>query len=525
MQNMLSVVNGSYHKEVKEAAIIFLFGLPFALCLLLMQKYNYAVAVIGILLSLVLFVNYDFAFYFLVFSIPFIRLGFVDVGVTVLPCQVIGLIGVLSFFSHKHIIRKTKFIMTPNDGLLILFFIIVVLISVIKYQAAMDMNPDLWGGRLRNSLRSFAQIAALGLMISIYFFTINFLTSKEKVIKSIRILLAATFIICLYGLYQAVGYHLNWPYIMSTYRFTSETWEHSGIVAGMFRVNSLLGEAKGLAFYLMPIIFLVMSLLALKATVLKYRLLIFLNVLFIIIFLMTFARSAMVLFVFSAVLFLFLLGRFYGLSGINKFLPALFIILFVLLISSFLLIQVTKQFDYDFITSFVERIESLLTLKDDHADIVSLDVALRLIPEHPIIGIGWGNFSFYAPCLLVIENVPNQFLHIMVETGIVGLLIFSLFLFCSFMYAFNNLRRIKDIYWRKIVLSLLIMVVSYTICIMYYSYWFNYPYLWIMLGMLKASARLGLEEKENQTLKNTILTAENEKENGKWVNIRPLNSF
>jgi O-antigen ligase len=436
-----------------------------------------------------------YGFLLMVFFIPFTGVLKKEIGIGLVPSQIIGVITLGAFLIYKKMrIEKLKKMQSGN--ILLLFFSWVIIISLFKYPQVLMQKGVLWGGPLRNSTgRTFIQIIALGWMVSFYFLTINILNSKERVIKTIKILLITTFLVSLFGLYQFGGFFFKWPFIETTYRVITTTWESSGYVSGVMRVASTVGEAKNLSYFLLTIIFLLLVLILLKQYLFKFK---WIPVLFLIcaimVFVLTFSRSGFILFIPCLILSLFLVVMYSEnskdvLEKICKF-------LLVFIITYLITYKIFSFFDYNLNSLIVHRCQSIPRGWEESIDSLKFNAVLKLIPQHFIFGVGWGNAPFYLPQFGMIELTPNQYLNILFESGIIGLGIFFWFIGSSLSYTFNSLKKIKDIAWRSVIIALLSGNCVFFIILTYYSYWFNNPYLWIMMGMLSASVRLGLKENE-----------------------------
>lgn len=450
---------------------------------------------LSIVVGFIIIRNPWHGFLLMVFALPFSGIQPIDIGVTVIPSQLLGA-ATLAAFLLSRIFSKDGLKKTPYDNILIAFFAIVVSISFIKYpQVLSEGTFGMWGGPARNLTgRTFAQIIALGLMMGIYFLTINILTNKDRLRTAIKILLLTTFIISIFGLYQFVGSFFGWPFIETTYRIPTGTIEFSGDIGGVMRVASTVGEAKNLAFFLLPVIFLLLPLMVLKEYPFRSKLIsISMISSFLVVFVLTFARSGWILFIASLILCLGLMVKYSkNLGGKVK---GVLKTLMVLLLSYFVAQGVFVIFGYDLNSLVISRWQSIPIGWEQSIDSLKFEATLEQIPQHLLLGVGWGNATFYLPQFGVVEFTPNQFLNILFETGIIGLGIFLWFIIGSLSFVLKSFKKMEDVASKTITLSLLTAVSTFLIILMYYSYWFNNPYFWVMLGMLKASARLS-EDKQ-----------------------------
>ena len=100
----------------------------------------------------------------------------------------------------------------------------------------------------------------------------------------------------------------------------------------------------------------------------------------------------------------------------------------------------------------VTRIMSLFANSEDTSISMRLDMwetTLEMIGDYPILGIGWGAFKYVYPVYyepiqeagITIYHAHNMYLDIMVETGIVGFILYMWFFFGNVWYSLKYLAK------------------------------------------------------------------------------------
>jgi O-antigen ligase len=136
-------------------------------------------------------------------------------------------------------------------------------------------------------------------------------------------------------------------------------------------------------------------------------------------------------------------------------------------------------------------------------------IALQMFRDHPVFGIGAGNFPILEPSYALVSiNLPsvqvvfddphvvhNTYLHVLVELGIVGLACFGVFVVGVLAEGVRALSRFKrsgdretEILARGLVIGVLAMLAAFTFLTAQFE-----KELWLLLGMTLALANLGRE--------------------------------
>ncbi|ELX8380588.1 O-antigen ligase family protein [Providencia stuartii] len=114
---------------------------------------------------------------------------------------------------------------------------------------------------------------------------------------------------------------------------------------------------------------------------------------------------------------------------------------------------------------------------DALARVKSIFVAYDLFKGNPMFGVGWGNFSFYFDWRgnEVITNIGNLFLRIIVETGLVGFI-----LFIPILYWFYCLFKISNVECKSYLIILLVYFMTNSTAFLQPVFWITTQYIYII---------------------------------------------
>lgn len=126
---------------------------------------------------------------------------------------------------------------------------------------------------------------------------------------------------------------------------------------------------------------------------------------------------------------------------------------------------------------------------------------LKMFGEHPLLGVGPGNFSFlynrYKPAdagyKTIFPVINNQYLEVLVETGILGALVFLIFIYNVFRIYLKGLKGIKDPFGSAIFIGLAACMLAASIQLNLFC-GKSLNYLWVVFGLSVATVKLFIEE-------------------------------
>lgn len=276
--------------------------------------------------------------------------------------------------------------------------------------------------------------------ILFYFLFIKCINTKKDVVVALIFILIAFAAVNFYGVLQ---------------RFRIDLLAPAG---GRTGVDSTLGNPDFYAGYLVAIIPLSLA----SVFIVKRALRVYLGILTVtgITFLfLTQSRAGFLGFFFSLMVFIFFILRSEGVKKEAK--------TWVLIITA-IAIAVLVAFSFKGETT-LSRIRESLDLKSTNIRfrILCYESTMNIIKDHPVTGTGTGTFYNIYPKYRVPEmkevftfvETPryahNDFLQVGSETGLLGLSIFVWLIITFFRAGLTNLRKIKEPYWRWIVVGII----------------------------------------------------------------------
>ena len=348
---------------------------------------------------------------------------------------------------------KVYYVTTPLDFFMV-FFLLGALISCYN---------SLYLGR------SLYMMAALLLLFATYQITYHFLDEKRKINTVIIVLFLSSTVVSIYGI---------WQYIMHILGKGGRVFFHHSAFGDLVPKIESVSTPNQFGSYLLISIPLILALLFYEKKIVKKAILITIALINLSALFLTYSRGSILgLFFALAVLF------FYQKRKMRKLLKITLVILLLIVVLNLLI-------DWQ---SLNMRMTSMLdfTSEANQERIALHRAALLMISEHPIIGVGIGNFRFLFSQERPID-VHNTLLSIWVETGIIGIS----FCFCMLVIFFRSLRKAltvtEDSYWKNLILGFMasatgIFVQSLTEYLLYAMH------IWFFLGIGLAIARVSRE--------------------------------
>jgi oligosaccharide repeat unit polymerase len=462
--------------------IILIFSLILAIFLGLLISF-FGTLSLPIILSLAFFVLFVFLIFknpfwgilLIAFFIPFERLASVEIsGLTLRISQILGAITILSWFLKMLIEKNVRFKSNP----IFIPIIIFLVINILSFTQAVNLT------------RAEAVFLFIAFTILIGVLVTNLVDSKEKLEKVIKVILLITLLITIFGIFQFAGDLIGLPTSITGLRemYTMK-------VFGFPRVQSTFLEPLYLANYLLLPICLVLAFLLARKSYLKWYWLIIILSLALINFVLALSRAAYLALGFCLVLiFIYYFKNLFSLKNILIFIAVLLIVYFVFM----QVFGLTQDFNLA-ISKFAAQAVSLFTGASYTDRAETFSQAYQAFREHPWLGIGTGNFGPYVAHYPLIQPeagwliVNNEFLEILAETGIFGLLSFLFILGILFFRSIKAIQKAQDIYLKTVMFALFVAFLG--VIIQYQTFSILYiMHIWFLFGLLVAVQNLILRK-------------------------------
>jgi hypothetical protein len=380
---------------------------------------------------------------------------------------------VLLFMGLHHFLKEQSFSMDAPSSTLFAFFI-VVLLSVIanlvapgKFHLSAFFADPMY-------VKDLKQLFMLSLMI-LHFLILRKIMKRYDIELLDQILwffLLVALWAALYSIYQFFALQHNWPYtdiLRTSKSYTIIKGKEISNWLGFPRARAFMPESSFWgAFLLIPISLLLPFAFGTRDIRSRFFLAIFLIAL-----LFSFSRTGWFGFLVIALYFLF--KHFQVSKKLMNFIRILVpgsILALLLLI--FILPGLLPQFTMK-LTTFVDfsAFERFRVQKQ----------SFMLFLDHPILGIGWGNTSFYIDSLVTY----NFYLQVLLETGIVGFMFFTFFLYQIWHKLIVLERNVKTgpsfYFLHNLILGLkMAFIAILTIWINIPAY--NFSYTWFILAYI-----------------------------------------
>jgi len=418
---------------------------------------------------------------FITFFLPFERIGTLEIsGFTLKINHIFGLITISAWFLAMLIKKEVKFKKNPIIVPLIFF----LLINVLSFTQAVNLFRA--GTVFLFTLLAFF----IGLAVA------NLVDNREKLNKLIVVLLISAFVVTAFGLFQFAGDLMGLPSSITGLRDL-----YTNKVFGFPRVHSTELEPLYFANYLLIPLCLAISLLFGRSKKIKWFWLLIIIILGFTNFILALSRAAYIALVFSLVVLI--LAHFKQLFSLKRIVYFLVVVLAVY----FLFIRIfnlTGDFTLYF-DKFIKQATDIFTGASYTDRAETMGQAWDLFKIHPWLGVSVGNFgpqvAWYA---LVTPDkgwliVNNEFLEILTETGIFGLLFFLVILARLFSRSLQAISQAKDNYLKAVMIGLLAAFVG--VIIQYQTFSILYIiHIWFLFGLMLAVTNL-IEQENSDKIK------------------------
>jgi len=431
--------------------------------------------VVGGLLLVLIIKNPFLGLLGVVATLPFERIPTIDLGpITLKPDQVFAGLAIISFLLNI-IFNKEKF-KKYSIGWIVAIFVFLTLISVCF---AVDTS------------RAVSVFIFIVFMIIVSFITTNLVDRENRLTQLIKVLFIVTVFITLFGLYQFLGDVAGLPAGL-----TGLKEAYSKIVLGFPRVQAFSMEPLYFAnFLFIPLGIATSMYLSGKNRIISNKNLLILIILILINIILGISRGAYVALAFFVLLFMVFYAK--KVFTIRNILVTLF---GVLLLGSFSygFLSVSNP---DALDKFIShaKVEDYSNGESVQKRLRDFDRAISYWQESPIIGIGPGNYGaryLDYPDHDVVTNweiVNNEYLELLVEHGILGLLLYIILILVIFARSIKAYIKSKDDLIRALILGLNVALAAILVQYNFFSTLYI-MHIWFLIGLIVAMQNLAFKE-------------------------------
>ncbi|OGY84624.1 MAG: hypothetical protein A3F54_00405 [Candidatus Kerfeldbacteria bacterium RIFCSPHIGHO2_12_FULL_48_17] len=431
-------------------------------------------AFVAMVCVLIVWNNPMLGIYFVVFFLPFERIGSYEfAGITVRFSQLFTVITLGVWLMRGLIAKKLFFHKNPLFWPMIVF----IAINIVSLVSAVNVG------------RSVMVLAFTIFTMLITFLLPNFVTSRDIVVRVAKILFACTLIVTLFGIYQFIGDLLGLPHTVTGLRSL-----YTKSVLGFPRVQSTALEPLYFAnFLLLPAGWLY-ALFLKRNNAFRMRRVLPLLVLCGVNLVLTVSRGGYLAFAGMIVaLTLFYLRHFFHPKRIVAMVSIFVVVTFVSL----------QFFSFDNATEkFTEHTAGVFQGASFEERTNTISIAWQVYKNHPFFGIGVGSFGPAAAKHPYLEPeagwyiVNNEFLELLAEVGVVGFLAFLVIVGVLLVRSWQAWRRVRDPFLEASLVGL--MGAFFGILIQYQTFSILYiMHVWFLIGLIISVQNIILEEKHH----------------------------
>ena len=455
-------------------------------------------------------------FLVLVLSLPLSSTMAIEKGFTILP----GYILLLLLIFIMVVSREFWYSRSELDFAVIAFLGVCAL-SIIQTIRIPPPRLEFVGAMRYRGVwfRSIIQLL-LAIFFSIsYFFTVYFCSSSRKRVDILlKAHIAMAILISVYGIYQAFAVNFDLPLkdVTIALRTSGEGYGSvwTNVEFGRYRSQSTFTEPLGFGNYLLSVLPLLLAFGSItKGYVdpvgrkwMSARTLVFVVILFFVALFMTRSRGPLISLAVSMLLVMVLLRKQHLPVLIGYITVSVFILaIYYSITTRYLGVSedVMRVLRFGNI-SRVFRIEELVQALSFESDSYPTDSALedlisghrfvfnfylvpKLLRQHPILGVGIGNFPLHASLILKTNRLYSPvglWANILAEMGLLGFSIFCWMIFTYYKTMIRALVRARGTYWEPYIIGILACVTGFMI---HYLSWGArmtiFPWLFIGISM------------------------------------------
>ncbi len=393
------------------------------------------------IIGILLFLNPIWGFMILLFIRPLVN--------PLMEYHLVPGINLLGFFSFLNVILIVSILIKERDVKLfpknLKWFYIYFMVAIFSLFNSSDV------------FNSFVFLMKLLSLIALFLLGYYFPRSLDDVLKIIRVIILSAIVPIIYGLYQAA----------TGQGIQSAKW---GILSGASRINSTFELSNGFADFLgMIILISILLLFYSRKNKEKFFVTLIISGAFICL-LFTYVRAIWI-------------SIFVALCSIGLFEKRYrrWLILLALPLLPLLWDLVYARFE-DIINPSIVIPGATNSL--EFRQEITKQLLTNVFPKHPFFGFGVGQSQHVIPLFTIFENPPhNDYMRVLIETGIFGLITYLIFVGKLFFYLFSLIRRKINVRANSIFLALLLFYLVASSAQNLFAFIASSGYIFLYMGM------------------------------------------
>ena len=423
-----------------------------------------------------------------------IKLAMINIGYHAQLSHIFLVAGILLAFADK---KSGLKLASGRFDAGILIAILVLVLSTFQSEY-IPLNVPVIHGALRNFpwIKSLSRVLFIVFLTGVAFFIRSFASQKQNFYFLLRVLIFSSAVYSLFGILEFINAYITEWKILFGIHLNTDVGNHFPRVSGFEWEPLFFGN------YLLTITPVLIAMFVEKEmNFLNRKTLYVVGSLNSFVLLLTFSRSVWLGFI-AAVFTIILLNY----SGFAKRLTDFFqyvknvknnrFFLFGGLLVLFLILLVSIHLFFSYILPVFDP--SSVKFWSTKLRIVTILSGLQAFMAHPIMGIGYDNFSFYSGNIFFVNlvdhaiNYPevNSFpVKLLIETGILGFSIISIIILKSLFKIIRIARSTDNSLLRTILHGYFASIIGIGVQLLFFSNILS-VYLWVMLGMIMAAAQL-----------------------------------
>ena len=441
----------------------------------------------AVILAFLIFRKPELGWFLIVFFLPFERVPSIELaGINLKINTFLGFLTLLAWVLAI-LANYKKYKISPNAlSIPLSLFIIALLLSL---------------SQAENLSRAVVVLTFILFTIALSILAVNLINNRENLKKTILILFFSSIIVGVFGLFQFGGDVIGLPQSLTLLKegYTSK-------VFGFPRIQAFSMEPLYFANYLLIPLSIGLALFINRQNEpIKRSWLVILLVLLMINFVLTVSRGGYLgLLGTLLVLGLFFLRRLFTWKNILIGIAAVVVVIYGV---GFAL----SRGQYRATNEFLGHIQFRDITEGESIEgrLVTFKNALRAYGQSPLLGIGIGNYGPWAKNYPPVapktgwDIVNNQYIELLAETGLIGLIAFSIILIVLIVRSLVALRYTADIFLKSVLIGLLAALVGVLIQYNFMSTLYII-HIWVLIGLLVAVQNIILFKKEKHSTNFTI---------------------